>query len=218
ANSSGSSRYHPSLSAARLPRAPHSAPWGPNRAAANGSHVPSTGCPLDAPPLARAATVVRDRRYVTDRRDREAGRLQRTQRRFAAGAGARDFDFERAHAVLLRLLGGVLGGDLRRVRSRLARALETHGASRRPGNGVALNIGDGDHSVVERGVDVRHPRRDVFAFASADARGIFTHSEPFRGTAPAAPAPSLSFVRRYFFLPAMAFAGPLRVRALVWVR
>src|SRR6202043_1515135 len=101
-----------------------------------------------------------------------------------------DFDFERAHAVLLRLLGGVFGGNLRRVRRRFARALETHGARRRPGNGIALHVGDGDHGVVERGVDVRHAGGDVFAFASADARSFFTHSEPFCGSAPAEPAPS----------------------------
>src|SRR5665647_407462 len=100
----------------------------------------------------------------------------------AAGAWTRDLDFQRAHAVLLRLLGGVLGRDLRGVRRRLARALEAHGARRRPGDGVALRVGDGDHRVVERRVHMRDARRDVLAFAPANAGGFLTHSlNPFRG-------------------------------------
>ncbi len=67
----------------------------------------------NAPPLARPATVVRYRRNVTDRGNREAGRLQRTQRRLTSRARARHLDFEGAHAVLLRLLRHVFGRDLR---------------------------------------------------------------------------------------------------------
>ena len=61
------------------------------------------GARSDAPALARAAAIVRDRRHVADRGDGEARSLQRAQRRFAAGAGARDLDLERAHAVLRAL-------------------------------------------------------------------------------------------------------------------
>src|SRR5215218_9105632 len=95
----------------------------------------------NAPALARAATVVRDRRHVADRRHREARRLQRAQRRLTSRARACDLDLERAHAVLLRLLRHVLGRNLRRIRCRLARTLEAHRAGRRPGNRVALRVG-----------------------------------------------------------------------------
>src|SRR5579871_5038540 len=104
----------------------------------------------NAPALARTATIVRDRRHVADRRHGEARRLQRTKRRFAARTGAGNLYFQRAHAVFLRLLGDVFCGNLRGIRGRLARTLETHRAGRRPGNGVALRIGDGDGGVVER--------------------------------------------------------------------
>src|SRR5215471_21235147 len=53
----------------------------------------------DPPPLARTATIVRDRRHVSDRSDGEARSLQRAERRLAARTGTRDLDFQRAHAV-----------------------------------------------------------------------------------------------------------------------
>src|SRR5579872_321515 len=149
---------------------------------------------LYAPPLARPATVMRDRRHIADRRNGEAGGLQRAQRRLASRTGARDLHLECAHAVFLRLLSGVLGRDLRGVRRRLARALEPHRARRGPGNSVALHVGDGDHRIVERRVDVCDARSDVLAFAPADARSFLTHSEPFRGWEPAALAPAPSLV------------------------
>src|ERR1700687_230153 len=91
--------------------------------------------------LTRTATVMRDRGHVADRCDGEAGRLQRAQCRLAPRARPRRLHLERVHAVLLRLLGGVFGVDLRGVRRRFARALETHGARRRPGDSVALRVG-----------------------------------------------------------------------------
>src|SRR6185312_15271770 len=80
-----------------------------------------------APALAGPATVMRYRCYVTDRGNREAGRLQRAQRRFTSRTRARYLDLKRAHAVLLCLLRGIFGGDLRGIGRRLSRALETHG-------------------------------------------------------------------------------------------
>src|SRR5438445_1323823 len=53
------------------------------------------------PALARTAAIVRDRRHVTDRCDGETRCLQRAKRRFAARTGARNFHFQRAHAVFL---------------------------------------------------------------------------------------------------------------------
>src|SRR5215217_561568 len=137
---------------------------------------PTRRITLDAATLARAAAIVRDRRHVTDRGDGEAGRLQGAQSGLTAGAGTRHLDLEGTHAVLGSLAGRIFSGDLRRIRGRLTRTLETHGAGRGPGDRVALGVGDGDHGVVERGVHVRHAGNDVLAFATADAGSFFSHS------------------------------------------
>src|SRR5207237_2295877 len=107
-----------------------------------------------------------------------------TQRRLATRSGPRHLDFERAHAVLLSLLGGVFGGDLRGVGRRFTGPLEPHGPSRRPSNGVALRVGDGDHGIVERRGNMRDARGDVLSFAPSDAGGFLTHSQSFRARAP----------------------------------
>src|SRR5262252_9153313 len=139
---------------------------------------------LHATTLTRPAAVMRNRRHIADRSDGEPGRLQRTKRRFAPRSRPGHLDFESAHAVLLCLLGGVFSSDLRGIGRRFARALETHGPGRRPGNRIALRIGDGDHGIVERGRDMRDARRDVLAFAPTDACGFLTHPQSFRARAP----------------------------------
>src|SRR3546814_2800607 len=79
------------------------------------------------------------------------------------------------HAVLLRLAAGILGGDLRRVGGRLARALEALTAGRRPGDGVPLHVGDRDHRVVEARVHMGDAGRDVLLLAAAHTRLRFGH-------------------------------------------
>src|SRR4030081_2101527 len=142
------------------------------------------------PALARTAAIVRDRRHVADRCDGEARGLQRTERRFAARTGTGNFNLKRAHAVLLRLLGDVFRRDLRGIGGRFARTLEAHRSSRRPGNGVALRVGDGDGRVVERRIYVRDSGRDVLAFAAAYAGGFLAHSKTFPVISNAAVVPA----------------------------
>src|ERR1700724_3493551 len=142
------------------------------------------------PALARTAAIVRDRRHVADRCDGEARSLQRAKRRFAARTGTCNFHFQRAHAVFLRLLGDVLGRDLRGVGGRFARALETHRSGRRPGNGVALRVGDGDGRIVERRIHVRDAGGDVLALTAADAGGFLAHSKTFLNDLNAAVMPA----------------------------
>src|SRR5262245_8616646 len=170
--------------------------------------------------LSRPAAVMRNRCDVADRSNREPGCLQRTQCRLAARTGTGYFNFKSTHAVLLRLLGGIFGGDLRSVGRRLTRALKTHGPGRRPGDRVALRVGNGDHGIVERGGDMRDARGDVFSFAPTDAGCFLTHSQSFRTRAPRSALGQSCYQVGVgvFFLPAIVLAGPLRVRALVWVR
>src|SRR5678815_994332 len=119
------------------------------------------GKKLDATTLARPAAVVRHRSDVSDEVDLEARGVERAQRRLAAGARAVDVDRDVADAVLHRLLRGVLGGELRGERRRLARALEAAGTGRRPRDDVAADVGDRDDRVVERRRDVGDAGLDV---------------------------------------------------------
>src|SRR5450756_1061109 len=68
--------------------------------------------PSDPAPLGRAASVVRDRGYVLDGTDLEAGRLQAADGGLAAGAGTLHKNVHLAHAVLHGLARCVLGGHL----------------------------------------------------------------------------------------------------------
>ena len=120
------------------------------------------------------------------------------------GAGALHLHLDAAQTVLHRCAGGLLGGHLRGERGALARPLEADAAGRRPRDDVALGVGDRDDRVVERALDVNDTDGDVLALALAGA------------------APAWLRLRHYFltafFLLATVFFGPLRVRALVWVR
>src|SRR5918993_4579984 len=160
-------------------------------------------CASDPAPLGGAAAVVGDRGDVLDAGDLDPGALQRADGRLAAGAGALHLHVDLAHAVLHRAAGGLLGGHLGGERRALLRALEADVAGRGPGEDVPLLVGDRDDRVVEGALDVRHPVGDVLPLLAARATTARLR---------------LRHYLRTFFLPATVFLGPLRVRALVWVR
>src|SRR5207302_7829949 len=116
-----------------------------------------------------------DRGYVADAGDREADRLQCAKSAFAARSGALDLDLESPDAMVGGLAAGILGGDLGGVGRRLAAALEAHHPGARPGDRIALRVGDGDHRVVEAGVHVGDAGGDVLALPPADALRCLGH-------------------------------------------
>src|SRR5262245_52497835 len=122
---------------------------------------------LDAAALAGTTAVVGNGCHISDLGDLEPYRLQGAERRLAAGARAHHLDLQHLHAVLHGLLARVLGGHLGGVGGGLARPLEAHRARRRPGDGVALGVSDGDHGVVEARADMRDAGGDVLALATA---------------------------------------------------
>ncbi|EAV42876.1 hypothetical protein SIAM614_16067 [Stappia aggregata IAM 12614] len=119
---------------------------------------------------------MRNRRHVTDGRDQETGSLQGAQSRFTTGTRTAHFHFEGAHAVLGSFFRSVFRSNLGSIRSGLTGTFETESTSGRPGDRVALCVGDRDHGVIERGVHMRNARRDVLAFAATHARRVFSHS------------------------------------------
>ena len=78
----------------------------------------------DATALGRAAAVVGDRGHVADERHAETGGLERAEGALTTGAGALHEHGHGAHAVILGGTRRLLGRDLRREGSRLARALK----------------------------------------------------------------------------------------------
>src|SRR5690606_31059784 len=86
--------------------------WKPQRSA-DGARMANI---LNPALLARAASVVRNGGHITNRSNGEARSLQGTECRFTTGTRAGNLNFKRAHAMLLRLAGAILSGDLRRKR------------------------------------------------------------------------------------------------------
>ncbi len=118
---------------------------------------------LDAAALARAASVVWNRRYIFDELDRHAGGLEGGDGAFATGTGALHADFHFLHAILGGLFSGLLCGTLAGERSALATSLEVARSTAGPAENVAFDVGDRDHGVVERGANVRDRHRDIAA-------------------------------------------------------
>src|SRR6266566_102135 len=139
----------------------------------------------DPAPLRRAAAIVGDRGDVLDGADLQAGRLQRPDRGFPAGAGAFHEHIDLPHAVLHGAARGGLGRHLGGVRRRLARPLEAHLARGGPGDDVADRVGDRDDRVVEGAPDVSMSVGDVLAFLPAHLLGgagtaLWRHLLPVR--------------------------------------
>src|SRR5262249_52523095 len=127
---------------------------------------------LYAPALAWPAAVVGLRRDVFDPRDLEPRRLERADRRLAAGPWALDVDVDLLQPLLEPLARRGVGGHLGRERRRLARALESRAPGRLPRDHVAVRVGEGHDRVVERGLDVGLSDRDVL-FRLAPAASTF---------------------------------------------
>src|SRR6266550_98402 len=160
---------------------------------------------LDAPPLRRAAAVVRDRRDVGDRRDLETRRLQGSDGGLAAGSRALDEDLDLLEAVFHGATRRRLRGDLGGKRRALARALEALAAGAPPGEHVALGVGQRHDGVVEGGLDVRLAHDDVLLLASAGANDLLLGHDGY-------------FFASAFLRTPTVLRGPRRVRAFVRVR
>src|SRR6266516_4893103 len=160
---------------------------------------------LDAPPLAGAAPVVRDRGDVLDPQDLEPGRGEGPDRGLPAGAGTLHEHVDLRQAMLLRTPGRRLGGQLGGEGRRLPGSLEPHVAGAGPRQRVAVEVGDGDDRVVERRLDVGLTVGDVLLLPSPRLLRLrLGHCA----------LPYFPFLRR----TPTVFLGPLRVRALVCVR
>src|SRR5207237_123930 len=119
----------------------------------------------DPSPLRWTAAVVRDGGDVGDGGDLQASGLQRADGLLATCPGSLHEDLDVAHAVLHGALGGAFRGLRGGVGRALARALEADQARTPPAQHVPRRVRDGHDRVVERGLDVGVPYRDVLPFA-----------------------------------------------------
>src|ERR1700733_2149142 len=127
----------------------------------HGSLLPSP--PLDATLLGGTAAVVRDRRDVRNTGDLQAAGVEGAYRRLAPRTGAGDTHLDVLHAVLLSGGTSLLGRNLGCKWRALARSAKTTPARGRPGQRIALPIGDRDDRIVERCMHVSDRVEHVLA-------------------------------------------------------
>lgn len=148
---------------------------------------------------------MRNRRYVLDVGNLKAQIVERTNCRLTAGAGAFHSDVEIFQTVFFRLNASAFRRHLRRKRGALSGATEPGATGGSPCQRIALAVGDGDYGVVKRGGDVSDPVGNV-PFNALFCAACCCHFLVTQCSAN---------LRDYFLI---GRRGPLRVRALVFVR
>src|SRR6185312_16565087 len=98
---------------------------------------------LNASPLRRTASVVRNGRYVADHAHFDSSGCQGADRRFASRSGSAYADVHRAHAVIARLIGCVHGCLLRGERGPFSGTAEAKRAGALPRHHLTFIVGDG---------------------------------------------------------------------------
>jgi len=116
---------------------------------------------LDAPPFARTASIVGNRRCIFDLLHGDPRRLQGSDCRFATRARPLHANLNFLNPILRSLFGSLLCRHLTSKRGAFPRSLEATRSGTRPTNRVTLGIGDRHLRVVERRLDERDRRRDI---------------------------------------------------------
>lgn len=158
---------------------------------------------LDPAAFRRAAAVVCDRGYITDRGDVETDCSQCAQCRFTTRTGALNFNFQSLNTVFLCFLARVLCSHLSGVKVDLREPLKPM-------------VPADDHEIAlpcTSEIRILVLLKLELTCATPAAMFLETFFLPPRRVSRA-----IGSYLPYFFLPAIGFAGPLRVRALVWVR
>ena len=143
---------------------------------------------------------------IFDHADLQAGTLQRTNRSLTAGARALNIDFYALHSMIDRNSCCSFSCSLCCEGGGFSGAAEAQLTGARPGNCIALGIGNRYNRIIKCGLNMCRAAVDVLALtASADGCSSFC-------------AAILKPLPTYFFLLAMVFLGPLRVLAFVLER
>jgi len=175
---------------------------------------------LNSSSLGRTAAVVWDRRRVANRHHTNARVRDRSDRRFTTATWTFHTHLTLMHARFVRLLRSFVRSLLRCEWRPFPRPTKTTSACRRLRDQVPLEIRDRDHRVIERRRNVHDAVGNVLLlFLAKDLlfSACFSH-ESFPIADFRLPILCCYFLPGAFFLAMVARRGPLRVRALVWVR
>ena len=118
-------------------------------------------CRSDAATLRRTTTVVRQRRDVFNRLNRQTSLNERRNRQVATATRSLDANVHFLHTKLLRFIGGLLSSHLTGKRRALTTTLKSARASGSPAKRVALHVGNRHIRVIETNLDVNDSARDV---------------------------------------------------------
>src|SRR6266567_2342394 len=123
----------------------------------------SSATALHSSPFRRTASVVRNRRDVTNRAYFDSRRRQRAHRRLAARSWTADAHIHAAHPVIARHVCGIRRRLLGGKRRALARSAEAERSRTLPRQNVAVHVGDGHDRVIEGRLHVAKSMRNVLA-------------------------------------------------------
>ena len=109
---------------------------------------------LDPASLWRTASIVGNRRNIRDVADFKATIVQRADGRLTTGTGPLNLHIKVFHTIFLSRNAGAFGRHLSGKRRAFPGTAKPRPARRRPGEGIALAVSDGDDSVIKRRVDM----------------------------------------------------------------
>ena len=155
-----------------------------------------------------------NRSRVLDICDPQTRQRHRAESGFATGTGAAHVHAHATESEVISFTGCFLGCDLRGERGVLPGSPEALVTRTGPGDGIAHLVGQRDDGVVESGKDERFPGGN----ALLGRAGRLLSSQSYSRSCRLFPCRHPYFIALTDFLPAIATAGPLRVRALECVR
>src|SRR5690348_10262501 len=175
---------------------------------------------LHSSPLRRPASVVRNRRNVADHAHFDSSGCKSADRRFTPRSRTADANIDGAHAMIARLIGRIHRRLLRGERSPFSGTAEAERAGALPRHHLTFIVRDGNDGVVERSLNVREPKRHIFAFFFLELLllACFLFGRCRAACCCCRFRHDYVFAAAFFLFATVPLRGPLRVRALVCVR
>jgi len=144
-------------------------------------------------------------RHIADHCDRKPLYLQRTKRGFTTHTRPLYTNFSHPHTLVHGLSERIPPCNLRCKGGALSRAFYTAPPCTCLSDNITARIRDGDNGIIESGLDMNNPRRDIFLLPLGTTFLFFGSCH------------SISSIVYFFRFPATPLLGPFLVLALVLV-